>query len=332
MDAIVRKNDDMINDIDQLQRVAKMYAVSSLFSAKGNNDQAIAHIAVQIMAGREMGMGPFTSVQSIHIIQGRPALAANAMAAAVKAHPRYNYTVRKMAEDEVILEFFENGKTIGTSSFTADDAVKAGTKNTDKYPRNMLFARAMSNGVKWYCPDVFNGNAVYVPEELGEVVDGDNLSYITVEDAPEINPTEDATDEPDAPDYTWPKNAEILELCTGSIHSVDIPEDVFTLLSDFHRRHADSSAPMNNEVKRGKKVSEYGFSVWKLEERYGKDCHNALWSALTGSIIAGDNLPGVDCRIINDWLLKPASHADKISALDLLVQTLQSELDNINVE
>ena len=32
----------------------------------------------------------------------------------------------------------------------------------------MLFARAMSNGVKWYTPDVFAG-PVYVPEEMETV-------------------------------------------------------------------------------------------------------------------------------------------------------------------
>ena len=37
----------------------------------------------------------------------------------------------------------------------------------------MMFARAMSNGQRWYAPDVFSGNAVYVPEELGAEVDGE---------------------------------------------------------------------------------------------------------------------------------------------------------------
>ena len=35
----------------------------------------------------------------------------------------------------------------------------------------MLFARAMSNGVRWFTPDAFNGNAVYTPEELGADID-----------------------------------------------------------------------------------------------------------------------------------------------------------------
>ncbi|KAF5276407.1 hypothetical protein FQR65_LT16339 [Abscondita terminalis] len=34
----------------------------------------------------------------------------------------------------------------------------------------MLFARAISNGVKWYCPDVFSG-PVYTPEELSMTID-----------------------------------------------------------------------------------------------------------------------------------------------------------------
>jgi hypothetical protein len=61
----------------------------------------------------------------------------------------------------------------------------------------MLFARAMSNGVKWFCPDVFNGNAVYVPEELGANVDADG-NVIDVQ--PTIIPQEvKPTNKPAAP-------------------------------------------------------------------------------------------------------------------------------------
>jgi hypothetical protein len=62
---------------------------------------------------------------------------------------------------------------LGVSVFDLDDARKAGTKNLDKFPRNMLFARAMSNGAKWFTPDVCGGLTVYVPEELGAEVDED---------------------------------------------------------------------------------------------------------------------------------------------------------------
>lgn len=160
-----------IGSIDDLSRVAKMLAISNYFDAKGDSNVAIAQIATKIMAGQEMGYGPFASVQGIHVIQGRPTLSANIMAAAVKAHPKYDYRVRKMSDTEVVIEFFEGDESLGTSSFTVEEARKAQTKNLDKFPRNMLFARAMSNGVRWYCPDVFNGNTVYTPEEFDVAVD-----------------------------------------------------------------------------------------------------------------------------------------------------------------
>jgi hypothetical protein len=164
-------------NVDELYRVGKMLAISGYFDAKGNSDTAIAQICTKILAGREMGYPPFASVQGIHIIQGRPAISANLMASAVKAHPMYDYRVRMMTDKECSIEFFQrNGdkwESLGVSTFNESDARKAGTKNMDKFARNMLFARAMSNGVRWFTPDCFSGNTVYVPEELGATVDGD---------------------------------------------------------------------------------------------------------------------------------------------------------------
>lgn len=172
------------NTIDEIHQIGRMLAMSGYFDAKGNSDTAIAQVCTKILAGAEMGYGPFASVQGIHIIQGRPAVSANLMAAAVKSHPLYDYRVKRMDDKECSIEFFQrNGEkweSLGVSTFTADDARKAGTKNMDKFARNMLFARAMSNGVRWYVPDCFSGSAVYTPEELGASVDG-NGDYIEVD-------------------------------------------------------------------------------------------------------------------------------------------------------
>jgi hypothetical protein len=168
-------------NLDDLQRTAKLLAMSGYFDAKGNSDVAIAQLATKILAGQEMGYGPFASVQGIHVIQGRPTLSANLMAAAVKGHPKYDYRVRKMDDGGVIIEFFEGNQSLGVSTFTLEDARKAQTKNLDKFPRNMLFARAMSNGVRWYCPDVFNGNVVYTPEDFdidGEAVPAQSVRVV----------------------------------------------------------------------------------------------------------------------------------------------------------
>lgn len=170
-------------NMDELKRMGMMFALSGFFDTSGPQEVGVAQMAVKVLAGREIGFGPFAAVNGIHIIKGKPSISANIMAAAVKSHPGYDYRVRVMTDKEVVIEFFEivDGKreSLGKSEFTAADASKAGTQNMGKFPRNMLFARAMSNGVRWYCPDVFSGNSVYTPEELGAQSDDDG--YIIVD-------------------------------------------------------------------------------------------------------------------------------------------------------
>lgn len=131
MNAIVRAN-DIANSFEDMQRVAKMLAISGYFSAQGSGAESIAKIATQILAGREMGYGPFASVQGIHIIQGKPAIAANLMASAVKNSPRYDYRVKEITDKVCRVEFFEfvDGKreSLGVSEFTVEQARQASVK------------------------------------------------------------------------------------------------------------------------------------------------------------------------------------------------------------
>ncbi len=167
-DMIVRSN-TMIASIDDAERAGRAMAASGWFA----DSKEVAQATVKIMAGHEMGFGPFASMDGFNIIQGRPAISAHLMAAAVKRSGRYNYRVTEMTDKVCRITFLERGTPIGESVFTVDDARKAGTKNMDRYARNMLFARAVSNGVRWYCPDVLGGCPAYTPEELGATVDGD---------------------------------------------------------------------------------------------------------------------------------------------------------------
>lgn len=179
MTDIVPHQDRTLATYDEVERAAMAMAGSGFFSDTRQASQAI----VKILAAREIGLGPFAGMTGVNIIQGKPAFGANIMAACVKRSGRYNYRVTEMTEKNCSIEFMEkmDGKwvTCGVSSFSLDDARKAQTKNLDKFPRNMLFARAMSNGVRWYCPDVMNGSTVYTPEELGADVDGDG-NVVTV--------------------------------------------------------------------------------------------------------------------------------------------------------
>lgn len=164
-----------INTIDEVARVAKMMAESGYFS----DAREAAQAGVKIMAGLAWGIDPFSAMTGINIIQGKPGAGAGIMAAKVKGSGRYDYRVREMTDKVCSIEFFEGSESLGVSTFTIEDAKKANTKNLDKFPRNMLFARAMSNGQRWYCPDVFT-TPVYTPEELGADVDRDG-NVVTVE-------------------------------------------------------------------------------------------------------------------------------------------------------
>lgn len=181
MNELTKYNSYKIANYDELEKIAKALAGSGYFK----DVQTVSKAITKILAGQEFGFGPFASVNGIHIIQDKPAIGANLMAAAVKRSGRYDYRVARLDDAACEIKFYEHGEHIGTSTFTIDDARRAGSKNLDKFPRNMLFARAMSNGVRWFCPDVMNGSAVYTPEELGAETD-DEGNVITVDFSDDI--------------------------------------------------------------------------------------------------------------------------------------------------
>jgi hypothetical protein len=156
------KNEITTMPVNDIMIMAKTFAESGMFT----DAKEMAKAFVKIQAGQEIGVAPFQAMTGIHIIQGKPTVGAGIMASKVKGSGKYDYRVLQQDESACILEFFEGKVSLGKSSFTIEDAKKAGTQNIAKFPRNMLFARAISNGIKWYTPDVFLG-PVYVPEEMG---------------------------------------------------------------------------------------------------------------------------------------------------------------------
>jgi hypothetical protein len=141
--------------------MGKVMFESGLFADLKSASQAV----VKIQAGAEIGIPPFAALTGIHIIQGKPCIGAGIMAARVKGSGKYDYKIIQQDEKGCSIDFYQGENKIGNSSFTIEDAKKAQTKNMDKHPRNMLFARAISNGVKWFTPDIFSG-PVYTPEEM----------------------------------------------------------------------------------------------------------------------------------------------------------------------
>jgi hypothetical protein len=158
--------------------LGKTFFESGMFADIKSAQQAV----VKIMAGQELGIGAFTAMSGIHIISGKPTIGAGLMASQVKGSGKYDYEVKEHTEKVCSIDFYQGKKLLGNSTFTIEDAKKAGTGSSNnmlgKYPKNMLFARALSNGVKWFTPDVFTG-PVYTPEEMQSVTEDATPTEVT---------------------------------------------------------------------------------------------------------------------------------------------------------
>lgn len=146
--------------VNEIATISETFFKSGMFADVKSAQQAM----VKIMAGAEVGLPPFQSMSGIHIIVGKPVIGAGLIASKIKGSGKYDYKVVENTDKNCSIDFYQGKEKIGNSSFTIAEAQKAQTKNLEKYPKNMLFARAISNGCKWYCPDVFGGS-IYVPEE-----------------------------------------------------------------------------------------------------------------------------------------------------------------------
>lgn len=175
--------------------LGKVLSQSGYFS----DAKEAAQAAVKVMAGEEVGLGPVASMTGIHIVQGKVTLGANLIAALVRRHPEYDYEVTEHTDQVCTIVFTYKGKPAGTSSFSMADAEKAGLLKSPTWrahPRNMLFARAMSNGAKWYAPDVSAGAPLYTPDELGAEIDGETGEVVSLPPQ-DVRPVPEPTPEPE---------------------------------------------------------------------------------------------------------------------------------------
>ena len=146
---------------EQMERMASAVAKSGLFGVK-TADQALALMLVAQAEGRS----PAVVVQEYHIIQGRPALKADTLLA---RYQQAGGTVKfeELSEKRCAATFSHPASGSFTIDWTVEMAQRAGLAGKDNwkaYPRAMLRARVISEGVRTSFPGVAIG--VYTPEEL----------------------------------------------------------------------------------------------------------------------------------------------------------------------
>lgn len=136
-------------------------------------------IAACVLFGHEVGIPPMQSLSKIHVVDGRPAMAAELMRAVVLRAGHHIWfedtTTTKVTVCARRGEWPE--QQISRVTWTMDDAKKAGLdgrQNWRKYPRAMLKARATSEVCRDVFPDVLGGIS-YSVEELTDGVEIDDL-------------------------------------------------------------------------------------------------------------------------------------------------------------
>ena len=145
--------------------IAKVFRASGMFP----DIQSEAAAATKIIIGRGLGLSDYDAMSGLHIIKGKAVLAANLMAAAIKRSGKYDYRVTEHTDAVCTIDFYGGGVKIGSTSFSIEDAKRAGLggDNWKKYARAMLFARCISMGYRTHCPDALGAAPVYV-EAHGE--------------------------------------------------------------------------------------------------------------------------------------------------------------------
>lgn len=184
---LVEKQSNAMANFRDIERVAGTLYKSGLFNHLGNVTQAVAVIEF----GREIGIQPMQSLQSMAVIKGKIAMTSQLMLALVKKQG-CDVEIIKQTNEECVINFIRDDKK-NKVTFTFEEAKQLGAAsdgkggikdNYKKQPANMLFWRVVGKGIRYYAPDLLL--KVYSIEELTEgratTVDELGESDRTIED------------------------------------------------------------------------------------------------------------------------------------------------------
>jgi len=150
--------------VDQIQTMANAVVKSQLFGMK-TVEQATA---LMLIAQAE-GYHPALAARDYHIIQGRPTLKAETMMARFQQQGG-KVEWKTLTDEEVTATFSHPSGGSATITWTFEQAKRAGLTGKDNwknYPRAMLRARVVSEGIRTVFPGVVLG--VYTPEEVQDI-------------------------------------------------------------------------------------------------------------------------------------------------------------------
>lgn len=132
-------------------------------------------VVAAILTGRELGIGPMQALRDIHMVDGRPAFAAQLMLAKMRQGGIVLLETDSNEERAWIKARRADNGEVAEFEFTIAEAETAGLlakkgQSWQKYRKDMLWARAVSRMARRFGSDMLGG-LVYSKEELEDLDD-----------------------------------------------------------------------------------------------------------------------------------------------------------------
>ena len=159
--------------LQDIQHMAEVAASSKMFGFKSTQEA----MAIMLLCQAE-GLHPAIAMRDFHVIQGRPALKADAMLA--RFQQAGGSVVWKEYTNDAVTGLFTHpqGGSLEVT-WTLVQAQSIGIANKDNwknYPRAMLRARVISEGIRAVFPGCVVG--VYTPEEVQDFVPAQTVKHM----------------------------------------------------------------------------------------------------------------------------------------------------------
>jgi hypothetical protein len=168
-------------EVDALARIATNLAAAGIYRKTAKTAEEVFAI---LLAARDMGVSATSALAGgIHMVDGKPEVSANLQAQLLREYrgpegQRYDFRILTPARErskECHIEFRRkeaggDWEVIGEEFFSLEDAQRAGLTGKQvwkAYPKMMLLARCLSDGIASHCPETARGLRVYGESEIG---------------------------------------------------------------------------------------------------------------------------------------------------------------------
>ena len=157
------------SSLQEAMDFANMLSKSNLVPKDYQGNPSNCIIAMQW--GFEIGLQPLQAMQSIAVINGRPAIWGDAMLALVRGSGQLEYIHEDPTDDGCTVRLKRKGEPEAERTFTKEDAKKAGLSGKQgpwtQYPKRMRQMRARAFALRDVFPDVLRG--LPVAEEVMDI-------------------------------------------------------------------------------------------------------------------------------------------------------------------